>query len=63
MFFTIIFMGKKNDIPASLGQKLGDMGEEFHDTITRSVISRPEFSANATLYETRAVEAWNMCVY
>ena len=61
MFFTIIFIGKKNDIPASCCQKLVDMGEECHDTITESVISRPEFSANATLYETRAVDVWKLC--
>ena len=53
IFFTRIFMGKKNEIPGSCcKKKLEDMGEECHDTITQSVISRPEFSANATLYET-----------
>ena len=61
MFFTRIFMDKKNEIPTSCCQKLVVMGEECHDTITESVISRPEFSANATLYETRAVDAWKMC--
>ena len=55
LFFTRIFIGKKNEIPVSCCKKLVDMGEECHYTITRSVFSRPEFSANATLYETRAV--------
>ena len=63
LFFTIIFIGKKNEIPVSCCQKLVDMGEECHDTITRTVFSRPEFSANATLYESRAVQAWNICAY
>ena len=61
MFFTRIFMDKKNEIPASCCQKLVDMGEEWHDTITGSVFSRPEFSANATLYETKAVVVWKIC--
>ena len=63
MFFTRIFIGMKNEIPVSCCKKLVDMGEECHDIITQSFFSRPEFSANATLYETRAVQAWNMCAY
>ena len=61
VFFTRTFIGKKNVIPASCCQKLLDMGEECHNALTESVISRPEFRANATLYETRAVDVWNMC--
>ena len=61
VFFTRIIIGNKNVIPASCCQKLLDMGEECHNALTESVISRPEFRANATLYETRAVDVWNMC--
>ena len=42
MFFTIIFMDKKNEIPTSCCQKLVDMGEEWHDTINGSVFSMPD---------------------
>ena len=61
VFFTRIIICKKNVIPASCCQKLLDMGEECHNALTKSAISRPEFRANATLYETRVVDVWNMC--
>lgn len=61
LLFTNIFVGHKNEISTSCCEKLVDMGKECHDTITDSVISRPEFSGNETLYETRAADAWKMC--
>lgn len=60
-FFRRIFIGQKHEIPASCCQKLVDMGKECHDTITDSIISRPEFIGKANLYERRAENAWNMC--
>lgn len=61
VLFTKIFVGHKNEISTNCCEKLVDMGKECHDTITDSVISRPEFSGNETLYETRAADAWKMC--
>ncbi|KAL6320134.1 hypothetical protein AAG906_004643 [Vitis piasezkii] len=37
------------------------MGDKCHTAITNAVISRPEFSGNATLFRTRSEETWTTC--
>ncbi|RVW39305.1 hypothetical protein CK203_103063 [Vitis vinifera] len=37
------------------------MGDKCHTAITNAVISRPEFSGNATLFRTRSDETWTTC--
>ena len=61
LFFARIFIGEKNEIPTSCCQNLVQMGDKCHTAITNAVISRPEFSGNATLFRTRSDETWTTC--
>ncbi|KAJ9678666.1 hypothetical protein PVL29_020754 [Vitis rotundifolia] len=58
LFFARIFIGEKNEIPTTSLQHLVQMGYKCHSAITNAVISRPEFSDNATLFRTRSDELW-----
>ena len=62
LFFARIFIGEKNEIPTSCCQNLVQMGDKCHTAITNAVISRPEFSGNATLFRTRSDETWTTCI-
>ena len=62
LFFAKIFIGEKNEIPTSCCQNLVQMGDKCHTAITNAVISRPEFSGNATLFHTRSDETWTTCI-
>lgn len=61
IFYTRIFIGENNEIPTSCCQELLGRGLDCHNAVTEAVVSRPEFSNNATLYLTRSVQTWKEC--